>query len=61
MKIINISIRIAPPRASPVPGSYADAKDDVARRFYERESFLPLSGQPFRLFRPMADIAALFR
>ena len=38
-----------------------DAKDDVARRFYERESFLPLSGQPFRLFRPMADIAALFR
>lgn len=38
-----------------------DAKDDNARRFYERESFLPFPDQPLRLFRPMADIAALFR
>ena len=37
-----------------------DAKDDAARQFYERESFLPLSDQPFRLFRPMADIAKLY-
>ena len=37
-----------------------DAKDDNARRFYERESFLPLPDQPMRLFRPMADIAKLF-
>lgn len=38
-----------------------DAKDANARRFYERESFLPFSDQPMRLFRPMADIAALFK
>jgi GNAT superfamily N-acetyltransferase len=37
-----------------------DAKDEAARRFYERESFLPLSDQPLRLFRPMADIAKLY-
>ncbi len=37
-----------------------DAKDDVARRFYERESFLPFPDQFLRLFRPMADIAKLF-
>lgn len=37
-----------------------DAKDDEARRFYERESFLPLPDQPRRLFRPMTDIARLF-
>jgi len=36
-----------------------DAKDDAARRFYERESFLPFPDQPQRLFRPMADIAKL--
>jgi GNAT superfamily N-acetyltransferase len=38
-----------------------DAKDEAARRFYERESFLPLPDQPMKLFRPMADIAALFK
>lgn len=38
-----------------------DAKDDSARRFYERESFLPLLDQPMKLFRPMADIKQLFR
>jgi GNAT superfamily N-acetyltransferase len=38
-----------------------DAKDENARRFYERESFLPFPDQPMKLFRPMADIAALFR
>jgi GNAT superfamily N-acetyltransferase len=38
-----------------------DAKDDAARRFYERESFLPFPDQPMKLFRPIADIAALFR
>jgi GNAT superfamily N-acetyltransferase len=37
-----------------------DAKDDAARRFYERESFLPLPDQPMKLFRPMADIRRLF-
>ena len=37
-----------------------DAKDDAARRFYERESFLPFPDQPLRLFRPMADIAKLY-
>jgi len=38
-----------------------DAKDDAARRFYERESFLPFRDQPMKLFRPIADIAALFK
>lgn len=37
-----------------------EAKDDNARRFYERESFLPFPDQPMKLFRPMADIAKLF-
>jgi GNAT superfamily N-acetyltransferase len=37
-----------------------DAKDDAARRFYGRESFLSLPDQPRRLFRPMADIAKLY-
>jgi GNAT superfamily N-acetyltransferase len=37
-----------------------DAKDDAARRFYERESFLPFPDQPMRLFRPMADLRKLF-
>jgi hypothetical protein len=37
-----------------------EAKDDAARRFYERESFLLLPEQPMRLFRRMADIADLF-
>ncbi|HLH96864.1 MAG TPA: GNAT family N-acetyltransferase [Xanthobacteraceae bacterium] len=37
-----------------------DAKDDSARRFYERESFLALQDQPMKLFRPMADIRRLF-
>lgn len=38
-----------------------DAKDETARTFYERESFLPFPDQPMKLFRPMADIAELFR
>lgn len=37
-----------------------DAKDDEARRFYERESFLPLPDQAMKLFMPMADIRRLF-
>jgi len=37
-----------------------DAKDDSARRFYERESFLPFPEQPMKLFRPMVDIRRLF-
>ena len=44
-------------------GSFAvivDAKDDDARRFYERESFLPFPDQPMKLCRPMADIRQLF-
>ncbi|MBB4232685.1 GNAT family N-acetyltransferase [Rhizobium mongolense] len=38
-----------------------DAKDDIARRFYERESFLPFPDQPMKLFRPMVDIEQLFK
>ena len=38
-----------------------DAKDEAARQFYARESFLPFPDQPMKLFRPMADIAALFK
>lgn len=38
-----------------------DAKDEDARRFYERESFLPFPDRPMKLFRPMADIARLFK
>lgn len=38
-----------------------DAKDDNARKFYEREGFLQLIDQPMRLYRPMADIAPLFK
>lgn len=37
-----------------------DAKDENARRFYERESFISLPDQPMKLFRPMADIKKLF-
>jgi GNAT superfamily N-acetyltransferase len=37
-----------------------DAKDDAARQFYERESFLSFPDQPLRLFRSMADIAKLY-
>jgi GNAT superfamily N-acetyltransferase len=37
-----------------------DAKDESARRFYERESFLPFPDQPMKLFRPMTDIRRLF-
>lgn len=37
-----------------------DAKDENARRFYERESFLPLPDRPLKLFRPLADVAKLF-
>ncbi|MBL6938110.1 MAG: GNAT family N-acetyltransferase [Alphaproteobacteria bacterium] len=38
-----------------------DAKDEAARRFYERESFLSFPDQPMKLFRPMADISPLFK
>lgn len=38
-----------------------DAKDETAQKFYERESFLPFPDRPLKLFRPMADIAELFR
>ncbi len=37
-----------------------DAKDEAARRFYERESFLPFADQPMKLFRLVADIKQLF-
>lgn len=37
-----------------------DAKDEAARRFYARESFLQFPDEPMKLFRPMADIARLF-
>jgi hypothetical protein len=38
-----------------------DAKDDAARRFYERESFTPFPDQPMKLFLPMAHIVKLFK
>lgn len=38
-----------------------DATNEAARQFYERESFLPFPDQPMKLFRPMADIAALLK
>lgn len=38
-----------------------DAKDENGRRFYERESFLPFPDQPMKLFRPMSDIAEMFK
>lgn len=38
-----------------------DAKDDPARRFYERESFQPFPDQPMKLFLPMAAISVLFK
>jgi hypothetical protein len=38
-----------------------DAKDDAARQFYQRESFLPFPDQPMKLFRPRADNAKLFK
>jgi GNAT superfamily N-acetyltransferase len=37
-----------------------DAKDEAAKRFYISESFLALPNLPLKLYRPMADIAALF-
>lgn len=38
-----------------------DALDDEARAFYMHHSFLPLPDSPYRLFRRMTDIEALFR
>ena len=38
-----------------------DAIDDEARAFYRHASFLPLPDSPYRLFRRMSDIEALFR
>ena len=37
-----------------------DAKDEEARRFYERESFLALLDKPMKMFRPMEDIKQLY-
>lgn len=37
-----------------------NAKDESARRFYNRENFVPFPDQPMKLFRPMTDIANLF-
>jgi GNAT superfamily N-acetyltransferase len=38
-----------------------DAIDDEARAFYLHASFLPLPDSPYRLFRRLSDIEALFR
>ena len=38
-----------------------DALDDEARDFYAHHSFLPLPDSPYRLFRHMSDIEALFK
>ncbi len=38
-----------------------DAKDETARQFDERESFLPFPDHPMKLFLPMADIVKLFK
>ncbi len=37
-----------------------DAKDDHARAFYERYSFLPLPGGARRMFKPLSEIAVFF-
>ena len=37
-----------------------DVKDETARRFYEREGFLPLPDQPMKLFLTKAQITKLF-
>ena len=36
-----------------------DAKDDSARRFYQREGFLSFPDHPAKLFRPMLEIRRL--
>jgi GNAT superfamily N-acetyltransferase len=38
-----------------------DALDDKARDFYLRHNFLPLPDSPYRLFRRMSDIEALYK
>lgn len=38
-----------------------DAIDDDARAYYLHASFLPLPDSPYRLFRRLSDIEALFR
>jgi GNAT superfamily N-acetyltransferase len=38
-----------------------DSIDDEARHFYVHHSFLPLPDSPYRLFRRMSDIGALFK
>ena len=37
------------------------AKEEAARQFYERESFLELPDKPMTLYRPMSDLAQLFQ
>lgn len=37
-----------------------DAKDNAARRFYERESFLPFADERMKLFRTTAELVKLF-
>jgi hypothetical protein len=37
-----------------------DAKDEEARRFYEKYDFRSFEGLPRRLFLPMATVRALF-
>ena len=37
-----------------------DAKDDMARSFYERYGFIRFPDHPYRLFLPMKTIAGLF-
>jgi predicted GNAT family N-acyltransferase len=39
----------------------AEAPEEEGRAFYMREGFLPFPDRADRLFRPMADIAALLR
>jgi GNAT superfamily N-acetyltransferase len=37
-----------------------DAKDETAKKFYERHGFLPLLNRPMRLFFPMKSVAQMF-
>lgn len=37
-----------------------DAKDEGAKRFYERHGFAPLADRPMRLFFPLKSVAQLF-
>jgi GNAT superfamily N-acetyltransferase len=42
-----------------IAGTFVDAKDDSAARFYQHHGFVPLPSDPLRLFMPLARIQEL--